>query len=361
MQKKKKSFWQLTYEVRLQTWPIFLVTVILIAYAFFAYGANMYTINGSIVLIALSFWTIKAGFEVVPENWVFMFSILGDFQDEWKEGLHWRFPWLGITRIDAEVYLGTQSVSLLVETEKEEDGYIDFKDQSAPVKIDFYFQIIDPYLAVYGVTDVIRMISEHAYSAVRSLLAMYTVNEANELKSAFDLNAIATSTMVQRDASGKVIDPGITNAQMKQSIFYKTLISWGVEPTLFIIEDIRMTPKIIEQREKIMEASIDLKVAEIKVKTAEKEVDAQLVQALGDRKQTVELMTGQAEGTERLALALAKQIDALVQKGMKPNEAALYVLQLAKAEAMKNAEKATWIENSNSAANGASFGAGFNS
>jgi anti-sigma-K factor RskA len=58
---------------------------------------------------------------------------------------------------------------------------------------------------------------------------------------------------------------------------------------------------------------------------------------------------------------MAKQIKNLTDQGMSAEKAADYVLGTKKAEAMKTAEKLTYIENSNTASQGAAFGAGFNS
>ena len=55
---------------------------------------------------------------------------------------------------------------------------------------------------------------------------------------------------------------------------------------------------------------------------------------------------------------MAKRIEVLVSQGMDSKEAAAYVRDLAKTEALQNAEKVTWIEGSPVAQIGATFGAG---
>jgi regulator of protease activity HflC (stomatin/prohibitin superfamily) len=320
------------------------------------------------LIIAAFAWIITVvviiikGLEVVNENWKFMFSVFGDYQEEWGDGLHWRFPLFGITSIDAEVFLGDQFLEMgLGDPNAVGGGKVDFIDESASLDAFLHYQIVDPYKAVYGVADLVGMIAQEADAALRSFLALYTIEDANELKSHFSLENISTATKVLRDQNGQAISAQVSAQDFKNSDFYKSLMEWGVKPKAFIIRDIEMPERIILQRRRALEADMDLKVAKVEVEKAKEFASAQLIKANADRKTTVEVMTGKAEGTERLALAMAKQIKDLMNQGMSAEKAADYLLGTQKAEAMKTAEKLTYIENSSAASQGAAFGSGFNS
>ncbi len=292
-----------------------------------------------IIIIILLIVYISLGFHGVPEKWEYLVSRFQKYNCTKKAGLYW-LPF-GFFKLDHKVFMGEQALPLSLGRDGFGGGVVDFKDGSAPVEAFFNFRIFDSFRAAYLTADILKMIEEKADGVLRSFLAQYDIEEANELKNGFNLGIIASMT--------KYI-PGAQVPVVTSSDFYKILHNWGIEPLSFTVTDIELPQVIIEQRQRVLQATKDVEVAELGAKKAEHEAKTTLIKASGD-----------AKGMDEITAAMAGRIKALVEKGMSPQEAAAYVVNITKAEALKNSQQVTWIESNKSAARGASFGAGINS
>ena len=287
---------------------------------------------------------------MVPEKWEYLISRFKKYYCTKKAGLYW-LPF-GFFKLDHKVFMGEQALPLSLGRDGFGGGIVDFKDGSAPVEAFFYFRIFDSFKAAYSTADILRMIEEKADGVLRSFLAQYDTEEANELKNGFNLGIISSMT---RCIPGGPI-PTVTSSD-----FYKILRNWGIDPVSFTVTDIELPQAIIEQRQRVLQATKDVEVAKLEIKKAEHKAETTLIEADAAQKAVILKYTGEAKGMGEITTAMADRIEALIKRGMKPQEAADYVVNITKAEALKNSQQVTWIESSESASKGASFGAGINS
>ncbi|MBN2884384.1 SPFH/Band 7/PHB domain protein [Patescibacteria group bacterium] len=276
------------------------------------------------------------------------------FKKHWKicsPGLCWRFRWF--SEIDAKVFMGDQSVQLPLGRPDTGGGLVNFKDESASMDITLYFRIVNSYRAAYKTDDVVKMITDWGDDVIRSFLALFSIEEVNVLKNNSDIGWIA--------AGNKPIE-GANAPDLKQSQFYVTLMSWGVEPLYFIIGDTDMPEAIVEQVKRKQKAKIDIEVSFLEVEVKKNEAEKVLVAARADKKAEVLRATGVAEGMDKISKAMAFRIKELVDKnGMTEAAAREHVILLAKMDALKGSNQVIWSEGNSAASQGAAFGAGFNS
>lgn len=310
-------------------------------------------------LLVFFILTVFVGFHFVPQKYEYSISKFGKYYQTWKAGLHWKFPWFGFIKIDAKVFMGEQALELSLGKAGASGGVVDFRDESAPVEGYLYMRIFDSKAATYDVDDVLLRSEETADAALRSFLAQYDVEEANEIKSDFNLPLIASAVKLVKDANGQIIPPVVP--PLNTTHFSQVLDRWGVEPLAFVLTDIDLPARIIEQRRRQLEAAMNVEVSAQDVKKAKNEAKTALIKAEAARKAEVLRATGEASGMDKISAAMAKRIKDLVAEGMKVDAAAIYVKELAKTEALKNAKQVIWTEGSSMAASGAAFGAGFNS
>jgi len=287
----------------------------------------------------------------VPENWEFQISIFKRYWKTSKAGLHLRFRW--ITAVDHEVFMGEQAMCLaLGDNSALGGGVVDFQDVSAPVTAFMFFKVFNSYKAAYETANVMRMVEEQGDGTLRSFLAQYNVEEANELKNNFNLEIIASMTKPVA---------GVPTPPLNTSHIYAMLQNWGVELLAFTVTDIALPAAVIEQRQRKQKAATDVEVADLEIKTEKRQAKKTLIKAEATRAAQVLISTGEAQGMDKISEAMAKRISELVAKnGMTAEAATAYVIQITKAEALKNAKQVIWNEGQSMAANGAAFGAGFN-
>ena len=287
----------------------------------------------------------------VPENWEFQISFFKRYWKTSKAGLNFRVRWM--SKVDHEVFMGEQAMSLsLGDNSALGGGVVDFQDGSAPVKAFMFFEVFDSYKAAYETPDVMRMIEEQGDGTLRSFLAQYNIEEANELKNNFNLEVIASMT---KPVTGVPVPPLAT------SHIYLMLWNWGIRLLAFTVTDIALPAAIIEQRQRKQKAATDIEVAKLEIEVEKKQAKKTLIKAEATRAAQVLISTGEAQGMDKISEAMAKRISELVAKnGMTAEAATAYVIQITKAEALKNAKQVIWNEGQSMAANGAAFGAGFN-
>lgn len=302
----------------------------------------------SLALLAL---VTMVKFFTVPENWEFQISIFGRYWKTCRAGLNLRWRW--ITAVDHEVFMGEQAMCLsLGDNSALGGGVVDFQDGSAPVTAFMFFEVFDSYKAAYETPNVMRMIEEQGDGTLRSFLAQYNIEEANELKNNFNLEIIASMTKPVA---------GVPTPPLNTSHIYMMLWNWGIRLLAFTVTDIALPAAIIEQRQRKQKAATDIEVVKLEIEVEKKQAKKTLIKAEATRAAQVLVSTGEAQGMDKISEAMAKRISELVAKnGMTAEAATAYVIQITKAEALKNAKQVIWTEGQSMAANGAAFGAGFN-
>ncbi len=305
----------------------------------------------ALALLAVLLW----GITFVPQSFEYCMSRAGKYSKTFKTGAHWFFKPFRIIKIDSKIYMGDKTMEMHMGVANGKQD-VDFKDVSAPVKVKFHYRIFDSYLATYAVSDVIEMVADKAEHVVRAFFAQYDVLEANGIKGELTLDIIASSVKVTKDANGNVVIPPVPD--FNTTLFYQTLTSWGVEALGFLVDDIVLPESIVAQRERELQAAIDVEVSKKGVEKAKYEAKTALIKAKNQKDIEILRATGEADGMNKISAAMAERIKVLVSQGIDPKEAAAYVRDLAKTEALQNAERVTWIEGSPVAQIGATFGAG---
>ncbi len=336
-------------KLKLNTTTTVLITIALIAAAIFmpVILAVVAIILGVILILVL----VMVKLFTVPENWEYQISLFKKYWKTCEPGLNWRFRWL--SSIDHEVFMGEQAMRLsLGDPSGLGGGVVDFQDGSAPITAFFFFKIFDSYKAAYFTANVLRMIEEQADGTIRSFLSPFDIEEANTLKNNFNLEWIASMV---KPVVGQQPPP------LNMTHLYVVLNGWGVEPINFTVTDIAMPPSIIEQRQRKQQAATDVEVATFEIETAKKKAKKIVIDAEAARKAKVLQSSGEAEGMDKISAAMARRIKELVdQNGMTEEAARVYVISLAKMEALKGSQNVIWSEGNSAASQGAAFGTGFN-
>lgn len=301
-----------------------------------------------IVLLTLLLLLMKPF--TVPENREYVVSMFGKFLKSYKAGLNWRFRFF--TKIDSAVFMGDQSVQLPLGRPETGGGLVNFKDEAASMDITFYFRIFDSRLATYSVENILKEVTDLGDDAIRSFLALFKIEEANELKNNFDLGWIAAT---ERPVLGD------NSPDVSLSHFYLTLRSWGVEPLYFVIGDTDMPEAIIEQIKRKQEATTNIKVAALEIQVAKNKAKKALIDAESSKKVEILRASGIAEGMDKISEAMANRIKELIDKnGMSESAARDYVVSIAKMTALGNSGHVFWTEGNSAVGQGAALGAGFN-
>lgn len=300
-----------------------------------------------------------AGFRLVPQNWHFVISRFGKYHKTWVAGLHWFFPWI-IFRIDGKVYMGEQSMDLaLGDPQALGGGVVDFINESSPVKVKLHYKFTDAYKALYNADYPLRILENLTDGLVRSFLSHYTISEANKLKSSFNLEVLASGTVIELGDNNRPKETSLKK-ELVNTDYFLALQDIGITPLRLIIVDIELTDVILRERSRILQADTDLKVAEREIKIEEKRKESAIVRAGAKKEEITIIADGEAEALERLGAAMLSQVNDLVGPLGAP-QAAKHIQELRKFEAMEKSGNLTWIEGSKDSQRGAELGAGLSS
>lgn len=356
---KKKIWWHK------KIWLIFCVSVLFLSILFsllISIPLKKLNFDLLIIIALLPFLIIMAitiihAWAQVPQKYEYIVEVFGKYIGKPLEsGLHFIFPWFKWEQVYCKVYMGEQMIKLYLDEKKIDlpgGGDVEFKDSSAPLSAFFYFQIFDSAKSAYNIEDVIRAIEEKADEKLRVFLGMYTLDQAINLRTKFEIKIIACSIDV---SASNFKTP--THKEFKNTDFYKTLYSWGVVPKSFTVSDIQLPPNIIAQREKIINAEKELEATAIKEKQAEIDKRIKIIEA-DAIKQSTELK-GKGESEARAAI-INRMVEELKKAKISQKDIVRTIIEFQKWQAVSLTDNALIIEGSGGpAASGSKFGAGFN-
>ncbi len=278
------------------------------------------------VLIALAIIIIVKGWEIVPENYIWVIQLNGKYMASWKAGLHISFPFfvarrarVNMTEIRRRLFQGKSS-----------DFKVNFNDAATFVYATYHYGVIDEdavLAVVYGVGDLIKGLDDRLETALRSACGLYTLDEANMSKGFFDL----CSVIIHHEEVEKVLASGKTlknlsneerlaliskiyeliaqnRENFKEKRYYSELKEWGINIFKLSLINIDMPEHIQKAREAVLMANEQLEASlvdnEKLVKKANAEAEAKIAGYKAD-----------AEGIELKGKALAAQIQSLVAIG----------------------------------------------
>ena len=291
---------------------------------------------GVLVFLGIMLPTIIRGWTPVPENCEYRIQINGkDIDAPFREGLHLQFPWLGFSKLHAQVYMGMQIMQLFLDETITKPysgaGDVEFKDLSAPVIVKVFFKITDSFKATYNIGDVFRGIEEKMDERTRLLLGSLTFDQANSKRKIFTLSSFT------KDLDPETLEPNINATSALEAEFS----DWGIEVKSVSITDIILPDEAKKQREKVLEAAKNLEIAK----------------AEADRK--VALATGTKEVLRLEGLGFQEKIKAITATGVDPATAQEFLAKLALYDKVDGRSLVIESAGGSMAGVGAMFGAGF--
>ncbi len=252
-----------------------------------------------IIVAVLLVLLVVLQFRVVPQSYAYVIERLGSYKGTWNDGLHWKVPL--IDRVVQKILLKEQ--------------VYDFKPQpvitrdNVTMQIDtvVYFQITDPKLYAYGVSNPILAIENLTATTLRNIIGELELDE----------------TLTSRD---------VINTKMRV-ILDEATDPWGIKITRVEVKNILPPRDIQEAMEKQMRA--------------ERERRALILNAEGQRESAIKLAEGEKQAQilraeankEALILAAEAEKEAQIRKAEGEAEAILKV-QEATAEGLKKLNSA---------------------
>lgn len=223
----------------------------------------------TVVVIALILLIVIANIRIVPQTQAYIIERLGKYHATWGTGIHMLFPFIDRVALDVSAPMYNQSRldnprKIGVVNLKEQ--VIDFDPQpvitkdNVTMQIDtvIYFQITDPKLYVYGVSNPIRALDNLTTTTIRNIMG------------GMELDVALTS----RNA---------INESMRQDLDEAT-DPWGIKVKRVEIKNIMPPKDIREAMEKQMRAEREKRAAILK---AEGEKESAIRQAEGEKESAI--------------------------------------------------------------------------
>ena len=223
----------------------------------------------AIVVVALILVIIISNIRIVPQTQAYIIERLGKYHATWGTGIHMLFPFIDRVALDVSAPAFTQSKldnprKIGIVNLKEQ--VIDFDPQpvitkdNVTMQIDtvIYFQITDPKLYVYGVSNPIRALDNLTTTTIRNIMG------------GMELDVALTS----RNA---------INESMRQDLDEAT-DPWGIKVKRVEIKNIMPPKDIREAMEKQMRAEREKRAAILK---AEGEKESAIRQAEGEKESAI--------------------------------------------------------------------------
>lgn len=297
------------------------------------------------LFIVIALLVIESAIARVPENEVWLTEVWGKYERRLSPGLHFCLPF--IEKPSRSIFLGKRILELSL---KEDGGLgdVDLQNFSIGVTACFYYRIVDPYTAVYNVSNFAVEMAKKVESTLRDYLAIYSLDEAINFKGQFTKEIIACRVNL---ASGST--PDISDDDYKKSKFYKSLSDIGVEPESLDIVDFSLPDSIIEERKRSLVASEEKEAAEINLGKAKIEGRTLIAQATA--KKQAKILESQGE-----AFSIKSILEA---SGIKNGQSARYLINLKKWEAVaksQSSDKVIIVDSGNDSkvGDGVKFGVG---
>ncbi len=272
-----------------------------------------------VVVIAFS------GVRIVSQSTIKIIERLGKYHKILQPGINFVFPVIDRVRLIPErvtykdyngnTYMRTTTKSFIDVRERVYDypsqNVITKDNVGIRINAILYFQVMDPYKALYAVEDLQLAIEKLTQTTLRNVIGELELDE----------------TLSSRE---------LINTRLR-IILDEASDKWGVKVNRVELQDI-MPPKDIqdamekqmraerERREKILRAEGEKESLRL---TAEGEREKMVAEADGHRQEQILKATGQADATLQIATAEAKAISLISEAlGTNPEKASQYILGL---------------------------------
>lgn len=229
------------------------------------------------IFISHALKTIYKSRVIIPERHIVLLECFGEFLgedndaiDESKgvihEGLHFIFPYFNIFKIHNNVayFLGKMNIELFEGIDKSKDFPIDVKDTSVNVTASIIIKMKNPIAAAYNIDDYQGFVVKKCEAALRKKCAQWDLDQLIEKRKSLNLISIFSE-----DESGFN-----ENNPDKKIVDFEDFQKAGVEILDFIITDIGVQQKDLQQREKRLKEKSDQLAKIIELETRVKEAKA---------------------------------------------------------------------------------------
>lgn len=252
-----------------------------------------------IIVLVILFLTFINCVNIVPQAKAYIVERMGAYKETWNVGVHFKMPF--VDKVANKVILKEQVFDF-------EPQEVITKD-NVTIKIDtiVFFQVTDPKLYTYGVTNPIGAIENLTATSLRNIIGSMELDE----------------TLTSREE---------INSKMRTSLDVAT-DPWGVKVTRVELKNI-MPPKAIQDAmEKQMKAERERREVILK---AEGEKNSKILKAEGEK----EAMILEAEASKEAAILQAEAEKAKCIKEAEGHAEAIYKVQEANANAIKMIKEA---------------------
>ncbi len=251
-----------------------------------------YILTPQLFILILVVILLKSSIKFVPQNRAYLIERFGKFQSTKEAGLNFIVPF--IDRVAADRSLKEQAVDV------PEQSAITKDNISLRVDGVWYFRVLDPYKATYGVDNYVFAVTQLAQTTMRSELGKMELDKTFEERDQLNTNIVTSIN----DASGP----------------------WGIQVLRYEIKDIVPPNSVMEAMEAQMKA--------------ERVKRAQILESEGDRQAAI----NRAEGAKQ-SVVLAAQADKEEQVLRAEGEAkAILAVAEAQAEALRKVGEAADTE-----------------
>lgn len=264
-----------------------------------------------IIGLVILFVVVKNCIRIVPQAKAYIIERLGAYQGTWNVGVHFKMPF--VDRVAKKVDLKEQ--------------VFDFNPQevitkdNVTIKIDtiVFFQVTDPKLYTYGVTDPIGAIENLTATSLRNIIGSMELDET--LTSREEINLKMRTSL---DAATDPWGVKVTRVELK-NIMPPQAIQDAMEKQMKAERERREVILIAEgeKKSKILKAEGE---KEAMILEAEADKEAAILRAEAEKAKCVKEAEGQAEAIRKIQKANAEGIEMI--KNANADEAVLTMKSL---------------------------------
>jgi len=244
-----------------------------------------------IIVLIIILAILASCIKIVPQAQALVVERLGAYLETWSVGIHFKVPF--IDRVAKRVLLKEQVVDFAPQPVITKDNI------QMQINALLYFQIMDPFKAVYEINNLPNAIEKLTQTTLRNIIGEMELDQ----------------TLTSRDTINTKLRSVLDDATNK----------WGIKVNRVELQDITPPESVLQAMEKQMQAERNKRAT---ILTSEGEKQAAILQSEGektsrinraeaDRQQAILIADGQAEAKMRVAeaeaVAIQKITDAVGQ------------------------------------------------
>lgn len=278
-----------------------------------------FIIIGAIVILIL---LLASNIKIVPQTMTYIIERLGTYQTTWESGLHFKIPIF--ERVSRKVTLKEQVADFPPQPVITKDN--------VTMQIDtvVYFQILDPKLYTYGITNPMQAIENLTATTLRNIVGDLELDQTltsrdiinTKMRSILDEATDPWGIKINRVELKNIMPPEAIRTSMEKQMKAERerresiLVAEGQKQSEILVAEGKKASVILEaealKESKILEAEADKKAA---ILAAEASKEAQLLEAEGEANAIREVQQATADGIEMINKAKPSS-EVLTIKGL---------------------------------------------